>query len=270
MFNNKKYLHITSSSSFAGALKVALNKGVQIAYAELNLATGCLPKNLSNEEYIRCNQHELWDFGDGASFNLFGSDLSKYDGIVVWHSIDVESMLVLSMIASCYEGKIYHVDVSKSFKNHRCGELIVEQLLSCLNSCRELSSRQKIALKRKYDELPHDRACIKKYVRHNFEIVDKEVLKKKLLRYVKTKPQSWRIPSCYAIAKSSLGECYYATFWDCLTLELVCEGRAIISEMLFEPKKGCEYSLGCCFTNPYLYNGFDLRKLYSFKYFKVK
>ena len=101
MFNNKKYLHITSSSSSAGALKVALNKGVQIAYAELNLATGCLPKNLSNEEYIRCKQHELWDFGDGASFNLFGSDLSKYDGIVVWHSIDVESMLVLSMIASC-------------------------------------------------------------------------------------------------------------------------------------------------------------------------
>ena len=269
MLNNKKYLHI-ADPSYAGTLKRILNRGVQIASVELNLATGCLPESLSKEEYLRCKKYELWDYGDGASFNLFGADLSKYDGIVVWHSIDVESMLVLSMIASCYEGKIYHVDVSKSFKNHRCGELIVEQLLSCLNSCRELSSRQKIALKRKYDELPHDRACIKKYVRHNFEIVDKEVLKKKLLRYVKTKPQSWRIPSCYAIAKSSLGECYYATFWDCLTLELVCEGRAIISEMLFEPKKGCEYSLGCCFTNPYLYNGFDLRKLYSFKYFKVK
>lgn len=270
MFNNKKYLHITSSTSSAGLLKVALNKGVQMAYAELNLATGCLPKNLSKEEYIRCKQHELWDFGDGASFNLFGTDLSKYDGIVVWHSIDVESMLVLSMIASCYEGKIYHIDVSKSFKNQRCGDLIGEQLLSCLNSCRELSSRQKTALKRKYDELPHDRACIKKYVRHNFEIVDKEVLKKKLLRYVKTKPQGWLIPSSYAIAKSRLGECYYPLFWDCLTLELICDRRVIISEMLFEPKKGCEYPLGCCFTNSYLYNGFDLRKLYSFKYFKVK
>ena len=52
----------------------------------------------------------------------------------------------------------------------------------------------------------HDRACIKKYVRHNLEIVDKEVLKKKLLRYVKTKPQSWRIPYCYVMAKSKLGE----------------------------------------------------------------
>lgn len=270
MFNDKKYLHITSSTSSAGALKVALNKGVQIAYAELNLATGCLPKNLSKDEYIRCKQHKLWDFGDGASFILFGADLSKYEGIVVWHSIDVESMLVLSMIASCYEGKIYHIDVSKSFKNQRCGELIGKQLLSCLNSCRELTSRQKSVLKRKYDKLPHDRACIKKYVRHNFEIVDKEVLKKKLLQYVKTKPQSWRIPYCYVMAKSKLGEFYHDCFWVCMTLELICEGRAIISEMEFEPRKGCEYPLGSCLTTPYLYNGFELRQLYSFKYFKVK
>ena len=109
MFNNKIYLHVTTTTS-VGELKVSLNRGVQIAYTELNLATGCLPKNLSKEEYIRCKQHELCDFGDGASFILFGADLSKYEGIVVWHSIDVESMLVLSMIASCYKGNIYHIE----------------------------------------------------------------------------------------------------------------------------------------------------------------
>lgn len=161
MLNNKRYLHLTSSTSSAGTLKRVLNKGVHIAYPELNLATGCLPKSLSKEEYVRCKQQELWNFGNGACSNIFGADLSKYDGIVVWHSIDIESLLVLSMIASCYEGKIYHIDVSKSFKNQRCEELIGEQLLSCLNSCREVSLRQKTALKRKYDELPHDRACIK-------------------------------------------------------------------------------------------------------------
>ena len=95
-------------------------------------------------------------------------------------------------------------------------------------------------------------------------------LKRKLLRYINRKPQSWLIPSSDVIAKSRLGEHYYPTFWDCLTLELICEGRAIISEMEFEPRKGCEYPLGICLTTPYLYNGFDLRKLYSFKYFKVK
>lgn len=237
MLNNKKYLHI-ADSSYAGTLRQVLNRGVQIASVELNLATGCLPENLSKEEYLRCKQYELWDYGDGASFNLFGAELSQYDGIVVWHSIDIESMLMLSMIASCYEGKIYHIDVSKTFKNQWCGGLIEEQLLSCLNSYGELSLRQRTALKKKYDELPHDRACIKKYVRKQFEIVDKEVLKKKLLRYVKTKPKSWLIPSSYAMAKSRLGERYYPPFWDCLTLELICEGRARISEMIFEPSKG--------------------------------
>lgn len=264
---NKKYLHIADFSS-ASIIKKELR--IQIACLELKLATGCLPGNLSKEEYLRCKQYQLWDYGDGLSFNLFGADLSKYDGIVVWHSIDVESMLVLSMIASCYEGKIYHIDVSKTFNNHTCGVLDTEQLLSCLNSCSELSLRQRTALKRKYDELPHDRACIKKYVRKQFEIVDKEVLKKKLLRYVKTKPQQWFTPSFYASGKSRYGEHYYPPFGDCLTLELICEGRAIISEMIFEPWKNQEYPLGCCLTTPYLYNGFDLRELYSFKYFKVK
>ena len=28
-----------------------------------------------------------------------------------------------------------------------------------------------------------------------------------------------------------------------MTLELICEGRAIISEMEFEPRKDCEYPL---------------------------
>lgn len=269
MLNDKKYLHVTSSTSSAGALKVALNKGTQIAYTELNLATGCLPKNLSKEEYIRCKQHELWDFGDGASFNLFGADLSKYDGIVVWHSIDIESMLVLGMIASCYDGEMYHIDVSKIFDNRLCGELAPEQLLSCLDSCKKLSVRQRNALKRKYDALPYETPCLKRFVNKRFEVVDKEVLKKKLLRYVKNKPQSWLIPASYAISKSRLGELYYPPFWDCLTLELICEGRAIISYMEFEPKKGHEYPLGYCFTSPYIYNGFDLRKLYFFKYFKV-
>ena len=160
MQNNRRYLHVTSTSSSAGSLKYALNRGVNIAYLGLNLSTGCLPKSLSKEEYLRCKQHELWNLGDGASSNLSGVDLSKYDGIVVWHSIDVESMLVLSMIASCYEGKIYNIDVSKSLKNQRCGELVPQQLLSCLNSYRELSTRQRTALKKQYDAIPNDTPCI--------------------------------------------------------------------------------------------------------------
>jgi len=47
MVNNHKYLHIASSTSTAGALKLGLNKGVQVAYPELNLSTGCLPIDLT-------------------------------------------------------------------------------------------------------------------------------------------------------------------------------------------------------------------------------
>lgn len=270
MVNNRKYLHIASSTSTAGVLKFCLNKGVSVAYFELNLSTGCLPTDLSKEEYLRCKQYELWDFGDGESYKLFGADLSVYDGIVIWHSMDVESMLLLGLIASGYKGKIYHIDVSKTFENKMSQELAPQELLSCLHTAEVLSTRRQQILKRKYDSLPHDTPCIKRYVRRTFMVVEKEVLKKKLLRFVTKKPQSWLIPSSYAIAKSKLGELYYPLFWDCLTLELICEGRAIISEMTFERGGGFQHPLGCCLTSPYLYNGFDLRKLYTFKYFKVK
>ena len=103
---NNGCLHVTSSYASAGALKQALNKVVQVAYIELNLSTGCLPINLSKEEYQRCKEHELWNFGDGLSYKILGADLSKYEGVVVWHSIDVESMLVLIMIPSSILKKI--------------------------------------------------------------------------------------------------------------------------------------------------------------------
>lgn len=270
MLNNKKFLHIAPSNPTAGTLKQALNKSVEIAYIELHLSTGCLPKNLSKEEYKRCKQLELWDFGDGLSYKLFGANLSKYDGIVVWHSKDVESMLLFGLITSAYNGSIFHIDVSKLYGNCLCAELAPEQLFSCLNSAIKVSSRKKQVLKHKYEDLPHEYPCIKRYVNHKFGVIEKDVVKKRLLRYVTNKPQSWRIPSSYAMVKSRIGERYFSMFWDCLTLELLSEGRAVISEMLFEPQSGCEYPLGSCMTTPYLYNGFDLRKLYSFKYFKVK
>lgn len=270
MVNNTKYLHIAPSNSAAGALKQALNKGVQIAYIELNLSTGCLPINLSKEEYQRCKEHELWNFGDGVSYKIFGADLSKYDGIVVWHSKDVESMLLLGLLASAYEGDLFYIDVSKSYGNCLCGELCPKQLSSCLTYYKKLTLRQKQALKVKYETLPHEYPCVKRYIRKKFEVIEKEVVKKRLLHYVTYKPQSWRIPSSNAMAKSRIGAWYSSMFWDCLTLELLMEGQCVISEMLFEPKSGCEYPLGTCMTTPYLYNGFDLRKLYSFKYFKTK
>lgn len=269
MVNNRKYLHIASSTTTAGILKFHLNKGVPVAYIELNLSTGCLPTDLSKEEYQRCKQSELWDFGDGESYKVFGADLSGYDGIVVWHSIDVESMLLLGLIASGYKGKIYHIDVSKTFKNKMCQELSPQELLSCINTIEVMSTRKQHELKRKYDSFPHNIPYIKKYVHGTFMVVEKEILKKRLLRFVTKKPQSWLIPSSYAMAKSKLGESYSSCFWDCLTLELICEGRAIISEMTFDRGVGLLHPLGCCLTTPYLYNGFDLRKLYSFKYFKV-
>ncbi len=212
----------------------------------------------------------MWNFGDGLSYKIFGADFSIYDGIVVWHSKDVESMLLLGLLASVYKGNIFHVDVSKYYGSCLCGELSPGQLSICLTSYKKLTVKQKQVLKVKYEILPHEYPCIKRYIRHKFEVIEKEVVKKRLLRYVTNKPQSWRIPSSNAMAKSRLGEWYSSMFWDCLTLELLSEGQCVVSEMIFAPKSGCEYPLGIYMTTPYLYNGFDLRKLYSFKYFKVK
>lgn len=83
------YVHIVPSDSSAGALKFAMPKKTEIAFISLDLETGSLPDDLSKESYLECKQSEYWNVGDGWSYKIFGAYLSRYDGIIVWHSKDV-------------------------------------------------------------------------------------------------------------------------------------------------------------------------------------
>ena len=112
--------------------------------------------------------------------------------------------------------------------------------------------------------------CVKKYKRGKFSIISTDELKKRLLQNAKHKPMNWREITGETMSKSKIGESYPAEFWDCLLLELVCEGKLIISNMILGKSDNCQHPLGRYLTRRYLLNGFDLRQLYSFNCFKPK
>lgn len=264
------YLHLVPSNSSAGALKFILPKGSAIVFMQLDLETGPLPFDLSKEEYLSCKEEELANFGNGNYSNLFGADLTKYDGVVVWHSTDVRCMLMLSLICASYNGKIQVCDVSELYPNTRVENLSPFQLESCLSLISPIPKRTKNSLAKKYRQLCDLPTCVKKYSGGKFSVNSTGKLKEQLLRNVKHKPLTWQKIIWKTMAQSKPGEFYPTNFWECLLLELVCEGRLIISEMVFDKSESHQFPLGCCLTNPYLLNGYDLRKLYSFKCFKPK
>lgn len=75
-------------------MKFILPKGSEIAQIKIALEVDFIPYDLSFDEYENCHDLQLWDYGDDNGFNIFGADLTTFKGIIVWHSIDVRSMLI--------------------------------------------------------------------------------------------------------------------------------------------------------------------------------
>lgn len=131
--DHSKYLHIVPSESSAGALKLILPKDIQIAPINIAPEINFMPHDLSIYEYENCRDLQLWNYGEDKGFNIFGADLTKFDGVIVWHSSDVRSMLILSLICASYNGDIQVCDVSKQFSDAMVGNLAPFQLKDCLN-----------------------------------------------------------------------------------------------------------------------------------------
>lgn len=265
-----KFLHIVPSDSSAGALKFILPKGTVITTINIALEVDFMPYDLSIDEYENCRDLQLWNYGEDKGFNIFGADLTEFDGVIVWHSTDVRSMLILSLICASYDGNIQVCDVSRCYLDSMVGNLAPVQLKECLNQISPIPNRLRNSLAKKYRQLFDLSPCVKKYSGGRFATISKDELKKHLLQNTKHKPMNWREIISETMRKSKLGEFYSSEFWDCLLLELICEGKLIISEMIMSKSKSHQVPLGRYLTQRYLLNGFDLRQLYSFNCFKPK
>lgn len=262
-----KYLNIVPDCVI-GFFKFALGDKVPLASIDLNMSFGLLPQDLSLEEYNRCKNEDYVDWGDGQSRKIFGADLSKYEGIIIWHSKYIDDALTFAMICSNYKGKLLHY--YSPLNTSKGNMFAVPEIKKHVNDIKPVPTLLRESMASKYRALPASIPCIKNYFGGKFNIISREKLKQKILTHISSTPRCWAYATNSAMGKSAMGECYSPVLWDCLTLELACEGRIIISEMEFEPGKAIRHKLGCCLTKPYLLNGFDLRKLHSFKCFKPK
>ena len=123
-----KYLHVFASDAEIGCLWTALNERYPAASIELDLSIGLLPQNLSLTEYQRCKQAEYKEWGDGSSLMVFGADLNKYEGIVVWHSCYISEAILFAMFCSNFSGNLLQCNVSKKFPGKRITDLSQQEV----------------------------------------------------------------------------------------------------------------------------------------------
>ena len=115
--DKKKDLYIFSDSSSVGCAKMwtwkcGIRDNVDLEYIDYDMSVYGIPRNLSDEEIERCNNIANYLFLGEEDFNRIKRiNFSAYNKIVVWHSWDSKSLLVLYFICSITECDIYHINV---------------------------------------------------------------------------------------------------------------------------------------------------------------
>lgn len=104
----KKTLHICYSPMTRGEIIVALDKkDNDVLCFNYCFDVDGLPKDLSKEEIERCNNLShcsLWPLPDRVAFD-------EYSKVIVWHSWDSASLLMLYFVCTLHKSNLYHINV---------------------------------------------------------------------------------------------------------------------------------------------------------------
>ena len=109
----KKTLHIGDSDSWEGCLKltmynIAPKGSYDILSFDYSFCTACLPQNLSRQEIVRCLKGTHSSLHNDLVLRFADIDLKAYDKIVIWHTYDSNSLLLLYFFSTIVEGDLYH------------------------------------------------------------------------------------------------------------------------------------------------------------------
>ena len=109
----KKTLHIGDNASWEGCMKLSMHGlAPKDSYAimgfDYSFCTACLPRNLSREELKRCISGSHTHLCQDLVLRFADIDLKAFDKVVIWHTYDSNSLLLLYFFSSIVEGDLYH------------------------------------------------------------------------------------------------------------------------------------------------------------------
>lgn len=192
----KKTLYIGDNVSWEGSMKyimqsIAPRSSYDIMGFEYSFCTSCMPKNLSKEELIRCLEGTFTNLYNDNVLRFANLKLNDYDRIVVWHTFDSNSLLLLYFFCSIVEGDLYHCLIQGEDKNMKTGAATPEDLKEGLNCTQLISNEERALFNDIYSSLSETEGIPK--IADGYQIVckSKEFVRELIMKHVTKSPKTY-------------------------------------------------------------------------------
>lgn len=268
----KKTLHIGDNDSWEGCMKLSLYRTApkdtyDIQSFDYSFCTACLPQNLSRQEIERCLKGTHSSLYNDLVLRFADIDLNAYDKIVIWHTYDSNSLLLLYFFSSIVKGDLYHCVIRGDEEDMKTGAATPENLEDSMQNIKLLSKEERMMFNEIYVSLSESEGVPK--IADGYQIVpkSKEFVKELLLKHITKTPKTYARVVGETIAqfpKEYLFDCMYL---DCMILEMI-EESTLKPLRIIRDNRNRPYPIGGFYTKTYRFKGEDMGKWYGFSVIK--
>ncbi len=279
-------LHITNSAVIGGCISLVAREVKQkgdIVIFPLNISYRAVPKSLNADEIERCIKQEYVSYANEDIRNFTQIQFDKYKKVIVWHTKDSASLLLLYFICRILpNNNLYRILISNS------GNL--ESYVDSYNHCKKLTSHQYTKFQNIYLTLLGTDGIPKIAKGWQIVLTDQERWKKHILRQVNMQPRFLNRIINESMRKEPMTCGFQYDFYLVLIFELIEEKKIIPVEIETKPDQIIEEAMKsgrfqstkeykklnpplkvgdfCNLGKKHIYNGVDLCKCYRFKLVK--
>ncbi len=186
-------LHLTDRGPIAGTLKMVRDWIVDIpAFFDYSLSTDCLPKDFTKSEIDRCIKNGHYHLYDDENNKFSELNFDDYDEIVVWHSMDANSLLLLYYMCSCLKKDVFHCNITEFYGNKHIRPNHIMGLFSNLQVIkRRVDDNERLKYVEIYNSLLETEGIPKISDGYNIIPVSKDFVKYMLLNNITDYPRNY-------------------------------------------------------------------------------
>lgn len=268
----KKTLHIGDNNSWAGCMKLAMyynapKDSYEIKSFDYSFCTACLPQNLSRNELERCLEGSHTTLYNDIVLGFADIDLKAYDKIVVWHTYDSNSLLLLYFFSTIVEGDLYHCVIEGEDESMKTGSAIPEDIKEGVKKIQLLSEKERTMFNKIYASLASTEGIPKIADGYQIKCKSKEFVKSLLMKHVTKTPQPFMRIVGETINLFPKEYLFDSMYLDCLILEMIEDG-SLKPLRIKRDNTYRQYPIGGFYNRAYMYKGEDMREWYGFSIVK--
>ena len=264
----KKTLHIGDNGSWEGCMKLTLygtapREAYDILSFHYSFCTACLPQNLSKQELERCLRGTHSSLYNNLVLRFADIDLKAYDKIVIWHTYDSNSLLLLYFFSTIVEGDLYHCIISGDEEDMKTDAATPESLERGIHNIKLLSKGERTLFNEIYTSLSESEGIPKLAKGYQIICKSKEFVKELLLKHVTNTPKPYARVIGETIVQFPKEYLFDSMYLECLMLEMI-EERILTPLRIIRDNRSRPYPIGGFYNRKYLYKGEDMGEWYGF------